>query len=392
MGRKHHTNIHVGRGWGSTFPHSRIFPQRIKYPNGMVTTGSLPSRQESIKYKSVIGSPDVARYLGTSNFDCLIAKVTTHEYSKTLPNKVVYFGDSCPPSDNHGIRFCHVDYGPKTTINQKNRCITEALGKLQDGQTNLSESLATLGQTLGMVHGAWANLALSLLSFLRLNRKRFLFPARGAPGYRPVAGQPKPDWADLWLEYVYGHSTLLGDVMLALELLEKALEKSNTLSVDHSVTYRRSLEPTGRWVFTGDQQDIVRTKIVVDVKFPKLKVADQFGLLNPFQLAWELTPWSFALDWLVPVGSFIAGLTVPQLHSFRYGFTSELTITNIEGFEELNPLNGESGIKPHYVLQGLASRRRALIEIPLPRLFFRSPFTSPRRFVTALALLHAQLR
>jgi hypothetical protein len=312
---------------------------------------------------------------------------------KKWPGKTYqYFGDSCPPSDGYGIAYCHSNYGPKTTVNQYNRAITEALSMLQSNETNLSESIATIGQTLGMLNGAWAQLALALLSFLRLNKSGAIFPKRGQPGYRLDRNRPMPDWADLWLEFVYGHAPLMGDIERGLLLLEKQLAKPTTMSVDKTVTYTDTLQPIGRWSFSGYQISRVRVKIVADIKFPKLKVADQFGLLNPFSTAWELTPWSFALDWLIPIGAFIANLTVPQLHTFKYGFTTQVTVTDIEGIEEFDKATEEFGIRQTYRLQGLASRRRALVGIPLPRLYYKSPFTTPRRFVTALALLHALIR
>jgi hypothetical protein len=37
-----------------------------------------------------------------------------------------------------------------------------------------------------------------------------------------------------------------------------------------------------------------------------------FGLLNPAAVAWELLPFSFVVDWFLPVGRYLEGLDVPM--------------------------------------------------------------------------------
>jgi hypothetical protein len=36
------------------------------------------------------------------------------------------------------------------------------------------------------------------------------------------------------------------------------------------------------------------------------------GLTNPLNVAWELVPFSFVVDWFIPIGSFFDGLVPPQ--------------------------------------------------------------------------------
>lgn len=47
-------------------------------------------------------------------------------------------------------------------------------------------------------------------------------------------------------------------------------------------------------------------KALVEMSNPFLATAAELGLTNPAQTAWELVPWSFAIDWLYPVGDFLA--------------------------------------------------------------------------------------
>lgn len=45
------------------------------------------------------------------------------------------------------------------------------------------------------------------------------------------------------------------------------------------------------------------------VRNPNLHLASQLGLTNPASVAYELVPYSFVLDWVLPLGPFLSSLT-----------------------------------------------------------------------------------
>lgn len=45
---------------------------------------------------------------------------------------------------------------------------------------------------------------------------------------------------------------------------------------------------------------------------PALRIASSLGLTNPLQLAWELLPGSFIVDWFMPVGNYFESLSALQ--------------------------------------------------------------------------------
>lgn len=59
---------------------------------------------------------------------------------------------------------------------------------------------------------------------------------------------------------------------------------------------------------------------------PSLSTAQQLGLTNPAQLAWELVPFSFVVDWFIPVGDFFAQLDATLGWSYRGGTYSEKSV------------------------------------------------------------------
>lgn len=58
------------------------------------------------------------------------------------------------------------------------------------------------------------------------------------------------------------------------------------------------------------------------VSNPILRDLQQLGLVNPVSIAWEVTPWSFVVDWFVGVGNFIELQTATAGLSFVDGYTT----------------------------------------------------------------------
>lgn len=54
-----------------------------------------------------------------------------------------------------------------------------------------------------------------------------------------------------------------------------------------------------------------RESYVVDFTMQNGALYDlsRFGLVNPAEIAWEVLPWSFVIDWFLPIGDYISSLT-----------------------------------------------------------------------------------
>lgn len=56
-----------------------------------------------------------------------------------------------------------------------------------------------------------------------------------------------------------------------------------------------------------------------EIEDPNVAWASSLGLLNPAVLAWESVPFSFVIDWFLPVGNFLQSLSTPLGVKFLSG-------------------------------------------------------------------------
>lgn len=67
-----------------------------------------------------------------------------------------------------------------------------------------------------------------------------------------------------------------------------------------------------------------------------------YGLTNPMETAWELTPWSFVVDWFLPLGEYLNSLTADSGLNYKTGtrkikMTGTWTIGGTSGYDPQNP-------------------------------------------------------
>jgi len=122
-----------------------------------------------------------------------------------------------------------------------------------------------------------------------------------------------------WLELQYGWKPFCSDLYGAADALSK--RKSS----DWRVTARATKSEVSKHLFTivgqpdagtGFDACIVAATVTRSV-FHRIDVIPEneaiislasLGILNPLEVAWELVPYSFVVDWMFPVGSYLSSL------------------------------------------------------------------------------------
>lgn len=121
-------------------------------------------------------------------------------------------------------------------------------------------------------------------------------------------------FANNWLEFHFGWVPLIDDIQQAIEVLTgglpdvkiraraKRFEWKDTNFFAPTPAYISKFE-TERWTYSQEMG------LNVEVLNPNMWLANRLGVINPLALAWEVTPWSFVLDWVVNLNDVIASFT-----------------------------------------------------------------------------------
>jgi len=212
--------------------------------------------------------------------------------------------------------------------------------------------------------------------------------------------------AQAYLEFVYGLKPLLADIYGTAEVLKKLgvyamlLEgrgngkrdvDDDTLGSFTNFSYTRVRKKRGR----GKASASCHLWARIDPAHQGLRALSQLGLINPLSLAWEIVPWSFVVDWFVPVGPVLQALSAPAgllfvdgnigtkaVQSVEYNFQVASTYWNPTDAQNKGFVTSE-GIS---VVSSEGYNRTHLTNWPRPGLYFISdPFAGDRP-LKALAL------
>ena len=197
------------------------------------------------------------------------------------------------------------------------------LSKVRNREIDLGVSLGEYRETASFVAGAMVKTA---KSFKQLKQG----DVSGA--LQTLTGKRNNRWADIpgaasntWLAYSYGLKPLINDVSDAVKVLEKGLrDPSRPIVVRSSTTKSVSGFATDYGCYHDRIEGSVRVsgKIEFWIDNPFLYTLEQVGFVNPLSVAWELVPFSFVVDWFVPVGEFLTSVVPPQGVAFVGGCTA----------------------------------------------------------------------
>lgn len=238
----------------------------------------------------------------------------------------------------------------------ENLLISKIRGRIS-ATANISEDLATMSQTTRLLT---VNL-LRFRQFLSLvtlgdprGLSRFLGSARGNNVIvRAVSLMRKGGLSGtqllsrLWLEYRYGWLPLIHDVQQSLTAFQQYAGKNSDVS---RVSGKRSVtSDTVRSViyasnpgsstkrtryYYENAKTTCRMGLYYKMDQKMLATLSGLGLTSPVSLAWELVPYSFVVDWFLPIGpalnafSAFEGLTF--VRGYKTYYTERTVFLNID--------------------------------------------------------------
>jgi hypothetical protein len=281
-----------------------------------------------------------------------------------------------------------------------NSVISKVIQKAKGHSWNMAVDVAQGKQTVDMAVSTLGKLGRSIMA---LKHGDFAHAAR------QLGASPRPsrlkttDISGRWLELQYGWLPLLGSVYEASKAFEaisngprktkfkagfsKALVhnySANTLSCKQKFRYNYGL--------TFEMKE-------------EMSVERQLGLYDPLSVAWELVPYSFVVDWFLPIGEYLSNLN--QLGSLRGRWLSSRRVGTEGGISfdwtggsATYPFCGYHGFthryqamswKPTIVRNSAYYARDALAsapKLPFPRVRSLPGAMSPKRIANAVSLAH----
>lgn len=278
-------------------------------------------------------------------------------------------------------------YGFDPSTDAYNQCVSRLNSKVRSS-LDLSVSIAQAGQVVKAIQG--------IQDIVHYVRK---FPSHALRSmYKDWKNNPKKV-GSAWLEFQYGWKPLAQDVYDTVNQvldgrinLTKVRERAHVDRTQSFTTVTSGVRTTdsvrfSTWVEIGIQLDLTPGV---------LGRLSNYTSLNPASLVWELTPFSFVVDWVYDVGGYIRETETAMLNSGRYvsGYT---TITSQVSNSRVS--NGGYNTSPNVwgststsgTFKSTVKSRVAMGGYPFPKLPRFNANLGSGRLLNAAALLSQHL-
>lgn len=271
-------------------------------------------------------------------------------------------------------------------------CYNKAVGSLYEqlrGAVDLSVSVAQAGQTAGLFKN-YQRYMRYVLNF----RKSYLKDA-----YRDFVNGGAKGVGSKWLEFQYGWRPLAQDLYGSLEQVGRVINQQDGSLLNVRGRGSRKEKWSQSSVSAGmlqkgnaDVNSRCEVSIHCRIKPSRWSECAAFTSLNPVSIAWELTPYSFVVDWFYDVGGYLRSMESALLSGCEmingyttYGKLAQGTNSVVgETSSLINSLDG--GFK--YI----AGRRLSFSSFPIPRPPVFKADLGSERLLNAAALLSQHLR
>jgi hypothetical protein len=214
---------------------------------------------------------------------------------------------------------------PTTPPSLWDRADRQALMNAKGSKVNLGTALAEARQTAGLVGQTSRKIGNMVNAWRSKNPKKLWDSVKRGGRSLPSS----------WLEMSYGWSPLLSDVLGSAEALAEsmAIGRRFDLTVRGSAVELTPASWVQEWpglydlVYSGQTKHRVEVVLRYDLPASILPTLSSLGLTNPAEVLWEKVPWSFVVDWILPVGDWLHLLDAGHYLQFQEGSRSQMSRT-----------------------------------------------------------------
>jgi hypothetical protein len=168
--------------------------------------------------------------------------------------------------------------------------------KINQHEWNAGVFIGELGETTDMMAQSFR----TLTSAARLVRKGNFYGAARVLKVSPHVPKKRSPTSD-WLALRYGWRPLCSDIYNLSQAIKKLDEPRGAV---FRATHFLTNDINSVWSFVGSVQH--RQSLILYATEKPFSLQDYLGLSDPATIAWELLPWSFVVDWSIPIGSYIS--------------------------------------------------------------------------------------
>ncbi len=290
-------------------------------------------------------------------------------------------------------------------INGAQEARNNCLSRISELKFNAAQSFAERKQTANLLISSVNRLVTTAVLIRKgkfaeankiLKKSVKLFEPKGSHSSNRARPPSVKDFPNIWLEYSYGWRPLVNDIYSSAKLLADTYYRNrDVVTATGSATRTDNLSILEK-TYNGLPFALISGSIDHKAKCTVRYIVDSSvattlantGLSNPALLAWELLPYSFVVDWVLPVGNYLENVNASSGLSFLNGFIEQMTFIrgNVEIYRDNTYPNHSGGSGGCSNFQGAITRSR-LTAFPTATFPSFSPNLNLSQVTSGLALL-----
>lgn len=280
-----------------------------------------------------------------------------------------------------------------------NRAEQAALLRLKNQDINLGQFIAEWKQTASLFANSARRIAAQVRHYRRTNPRAWHDVTLWQNG-----NCIRKNWHKIprsWLELQYGWKPLMSDIygaalhLVAPDRLPLIHVKGHAKDGSEFEVSQSARHGGSSLKYKFDVEHEAWVSMYYALSDASLAEFSSLGLINPVEIVWELLPYSFVVDWFLPVGNWLSSMTADAGFTFQGGSLSRMSKVKGATLKDVvwldSPANKADGSLPVLTGQGFNFVRTCYTSSPVPGLYFKNPL-SATHVANAMALLALAFR